>query len=467
MKLSSLSAALAAHDQLDTATIPGRSTKRVVRLRLYLLLLVADLSCIVLSFVIGAIVRHGNFMIEGWGGVTASVLALFFVSALSTGAYSLEALQRPTKGTARALASLMLAFALLFLLSYFLKIQQDISRIVTGVSFVLAAVSIGALRQLGGDAIKRVMRGQFTTEILLCDGPPDVVPDGLIMIDTKRIGLVPDAQDSAMQFRFSALLEGVDRVVISCPRTASLRWSKMLKGSNIQGEILAREYESLGPIGISDLGGQTTLVVSAGPLNVRQRMAKRAFDLAMTVPALILLLPVFVGIALLIKLDSEGPVLFKQRRVGRGNALFEIFKFRTMSVAMSDATGSVSASRDDQRTTRVGRILRRTSLDELPQLLNVLLGSMSIVGPRPHALGSLAGDSLFWHIDERYWHRHALKPGITGLAQVRGFRGATNTHEDLTSRLRADLEYIVAWSLWRDVSIVARTARVLVHPQAY
>jgi lipopolysaccharide/colanic/teichoic acid biosynthesis glycosyltransferase len=92
---------------------------------------------------------------------------------------------------------------------------------------------------------------------------------------------------------------------------------------------------------------------------------------------------------------------------------------------------------------------------------------MSIVGPRPHALGSLAGEQLFWHIDERYWHRHVLKPGITGLAQVKGLRGATHTREDLTSRLQADLQYISGWSLWRDISIVARTVRVLVHPQAY
>jgi lipopolysaccharide/colanic/teichoic acid biosynthesis glycosyltransferase len=106
-------------------------------------------------------------------------------------------------------------------------------------------------------------------------------------------------------------------------------------------------------------------------------------------------------------------------------------------------------------------------VDELPQLINVLLGSMSIVGPRPHALGSLAGDQLFWHVDERYWQRHALKPGITGLAQVRGHRGATHTREHLTSRLQADLEYMTGWSLWRDISIVLRTAKVLVHPDAY
>lgn len=467
MKHFSNSSRLDATVHVQAGTGSGRASKRAVRIRLYFVLLAADVACIVLAFVAGALIRHGELTIDGLGGVTACILALYFLSALSMGAYSLEILRQPVKGTARALGSLMLAFALLFLLSYFLKIHQDISRVITGSSFVLALVGVAVTRQLGGDAIKRGMRGQFTTEVLLCDGAPVDVPEGLILIDAKRVGLQPDARDAAMLIRFANLLEGVDRLVISCPMATSRHWSQMLKGSNIRGEILAREYDALAPIGISDLSGLTTLVVSAGPLNIRQRIAKRTFDLALAVPALILLLPVFAMIALLIKIDNKGPAFFKQQRVGRGNGLFEIYKFRTMSVAQSDADGHVSASRNDQRVTRVGRILRQTSLDELPQLLNVFWGSMSIVGPRPHALGSLAGDELFWHVDERYWHRHALKPGITGLAQVRGFRGATDTREDLTSRLRADLEYIAGWSLWRDISIVARTARVLIHPRAY
>ena len=117
--------------------------------------------------------------------------------------------------------------------------------------------------------------------------------------------------------------------------------------------------------------------------------------------------------------------------------------------------------------TRVGRFIRATSLDELPQLFNVLAGDMSLVGPRPHALGSLAGLELFWDVDQRYWHRHALKPGITGLAQVRGFRGATLQRDDLVNRLQADLEYFEGWSIWRDIGIMLATFRVVVHRNAY
>ncbi len=452
---------------VEAIKVPRARATRPLRVRLYTLLFCLDLLCIVGAFVAGALLRFGTVPVDGWTGVTASVAALFAVAAVSTGAYSLEVLRRPSLGTARAVGSVLLAFALLFLLFYFLKVDQRLSRIMTGSSFVLALIGVSLVRQLAGDTIQRVHKGRYTTELLLNDGPRVEPENGMTHLDAAELGIRPDPRDASMLLRVAELFQGVDRVVVSCPRNVAGRWAKMLKGASVQGEILTKDYDHLGPIGVAHLGDHTTLIVSAGPLNVRQRAAKRAFDLALTVPVLILLAPVLALVAVAIKLDSRGPVLFKQRRVGYGNALFEIFKFRTMEASQTDAYGHVSTRRNDPRITRVGKFLRRTSIDELPQLFNVLLGSMSIVGPRPHALGSLAGEQLFWHVDERYWHRHVLKPGITGLAQVKGFRGATNTREDLTSRLQADLQYISGWSLWRDISIVARTVRVLVHPQAY
>jgi lipopolysaccharide/colanic/teichoic acid biosynthesis glycosyltransferase len=144
-----------------------------------------------------------------------------------------------------------------------------------------------------------------------------------------------------------------------------------------------------------------------------------------------------------------------------------MYKFRSMAMHRLDHDGQSSTSRDDERITRVGRFIRRTSIDELPQLFNVLAGDMSIVGPRPHAIGSQAGNKLFWEVDQRYWLRHALKPGLTGLAQVRGLRGTTERESDLASRLNADLEYLNGWSLWRDIGIVVATAGVVVHDRAY
>ena len=210
-----------------------------------------------------------------------------------------------------------------------------------------------------------------------------------------------------------------------------------------------------------------TLIVAEGPLNLASRIQKRAFDFALTLPVLLLLSPLLLLIALSIKLDSPGPIFFKQKRLGRGNRLFDIYKFRSMRSETLDPTGTISASRDDNRITWIGRIIRRTSLDELPQLFNVLIGDMSLVGPRPHALGSLAGNQLFWDIDRQYWCRHALKPGITGLAQIRGFRGATHHMRDLQNRLEADLEYASGWTLVRDLTILVSTVRVLLHENAY
>jgi lipopolysaccharide/colanic/teichoic acid biosynthesis glycosyltransferase len=180
-----------------------------------------------------------------------------------------------------------------------------------------------------------------------------------------------------------------------------------------------------------------------------------------------LVAPLMLLIAAAIRLESEGPILFRQGRMGRGNRMFTMLKFRTMRVDAADSDGTRSVCKSDDRLTRVGRFLRRTSLDELPQLINVLKGEMSIVGPRPHALGTRAGDKLLWTLDDRYWDRHAIKPGLTGLAQVRGLRGATDTTRALTDRLQADLDYIDGWHIGRDLAIIARTVGVLIHPNAF
>jgi lipopolysaccharide/colanic/teichoic acid biosynthesis glycosyltransferase len=177
--------------------------------------------------------------------------------------------------------------------------------------------------------------------------------------------------------------------------------------------------------------------------------------------------PLLFVVALLIKLETPGPVFFRQQRMGRGNRLFHVVKFRSMRIDQCDLDGCESTAKDDPRITKVGKFIRATSIDELPQLFNVLHSDMSLVGPRPHALGSMAGIEHFWDVDHRYWHRHSLKPGITGLAQVRGLRGATHEREDLVRRLQADLEYLNNWSIWRDFAILGSTLRVIIHPNAF
>jgi polysaccharide biosynthesis protein PslA len=279
--------------------------------------------------------------------------------------------------------------------------------------------------------------------------------------------LEPKLDDPIMLDRLGRYLQLADRVVVGCPPEKRLMWVTALKGADIQAEVMAAELDDAAAIGFGEYAGRGTLVVASGPLGLIDRLLKRSLDLAIVIVSFPVTLPILAAVAVAVRLDSPGPILFQQERVGLGNRLFRIYKFRSMYIDRVDTKGDRSARRDDDRITPVGRFIRKTSLDELPQVLNVLTGSMSIVGPRPHPLLCKAEDRLFWDIDLTYWHRHAVKPGMTGLAQVRGFRGATETETDLTNRLQADLEYLAGWTIWRDVSIILATFRVIVHRNAF
>lgn len=186
--------------------------------------------------------------------------------------------------------------------------------------------------------------------------------------------------------------------------------------------------------------------------------AKRAFDIAGATFGLVVLAPLLVGIAIVIKATSPGPVFFRQKRYGYHNRRFWIFKFRTMYTDLGDARGTQQTTAGDPRVTPIGRILRKSSLDELPQFINVFKGDMSLVGPRPHVPGMLAGGMLYEQLTPYYFQRHIMRPGLTGLAQVTGYRGATTVARSAIERLDYDLRYIATWSVWLDLKIIARTA---------
>jgi polysaccharide biosynthesis protein PslA len=190
----------------------------------------------------------------------------------------------------------------------------------------------------------------------------------------------------------------------------------------------------------------------------RPSTAKRVEDVLLGVLALIAFALPMLLIALAIRLDSPGPILFRQTRTGRHERSFAMLKFRTMHHELQDLEAAQQTTRDDQRVTRLGALLRRTSLDELPQLFNVLRGDMALVGPRPHAPGTRAAGRLFHEVVPHYAARHRVRPGLTGLAQVRGLRGETDTEEKLERRVESDLEYIERWSVGLDLLIVLRTA---------
>jgi lipopolysaccharide/colanic/teichoic acid biosynthesis glycosyltransferase len=399
--------------------------------------------------------------------MTLVACLLYGIIAFNAGAYSLMWVRSVSVEAGPAVRSLALTYGALFLISYFFRLERDFSRLLLLAAMLLSLFLVITFRLFVGTLVDGRLRGRLVRQLLLCDRCDFPVPAHFERINVTELGLRPDLKDPAMLHLLAQTINGADRVTVACRPEDRRNWAMMLKGSNVRGEIIMNEIDIYGPLAIGRVDTASALTVSVGMLPLRKAIGKRAFDLACCVPGLIALAPALAITALAVKLDSRGPVLFRQRRVGRGNEFFHILKFRSMRVEQTDSDGAVSASRDDSRITRVGYFIRRTSIDELPQLFNVLMGQMSIVGPRPHALGSLAGEQLFWDVDERYWHRHVLKPGITGLAQVRGYRGATVHTHDLTNRLQADLEYIANWSFWRDMVIVLMTLKVIIHRNTY
>jgi exopolysaccharide biosynthesis polyprenyl glycosylphosphotransferase len=213
------------------------------------------------------------------------------------------------------------------------------------------------------------------------------------------------------------------------------------------------------------LGEMPLMTLFDRPISGIDATIKTAEDVILPLIILFFIWPLLLVIAVAIKLDSRGPILFRQLREGFNNQTFRVYKFRSMYDDRTELDGINQASRNDPRVTRVGRILRMTSLDELPQIFNVLQGDMSLVGPRPHAVSTRAGGRLFSDVVGSYAARHKVKPGITGWAQVCGWRGETDTEDKLIKRFEHDLYYIENWSLWLDLYILFRTIGSVLLPR--
>ncbi|MDR7102067.1 sugar transferase [Croceicoccus sp. BE223] len=437
------------------------------RLQCYLAIMLADIVAILLGFSLGSIAIFGLSLPSHALTQAQLMLPLFLTLALYNRAYSVAALANTAVLVGKALQSLALAGLAMVLLNYIAGTSSTFSRVVFTSGMMVSALTLPAIRGLMQGFV-RWRCGDRVENVLIVDagGPKVEVPEAFC-VDADSAGLKPDIGDPLAVDRLGAWFAPMDRVLVSCPEEARVGWAMALKGLAVEGEVIDERVEEMGALGARRAGGQGFLRVSHRPLGLRDRAIKRALDLVVTVPAILLLSPLLLAVAILIRLDDRGPAIFAQKRTGRSSRFFTIYKFRTMRIAASDEHGAVSASRNDSRLTRIGSFLRRTSIDELPQLLNVLKGDMSLVGPRPHAPGSQAGEKLFWEVDGRYWQRHTLKPGLTGLAQIRGFRGATETETDLVNRLQADLEYLHNWSLWTDIGILIATCRVVVHDRAF
>jgi exopolysaccharide biosynthesis polyprenyl glycosylphosphotransferase len=213
--------------------------------------------------------------------------------------------------------------------------------------------------------------------------------------------------------------------------------------------------------GIDEIVDMPLLQIADRPLKQWNGIIKKCEDIMLTSLLLVMFAPVMVLIALIIKFDSSGPVFFVQDRFGYNNKSIRVLKFRTMYWDKGDPAGAQRTVRNDPRVTRFGKFVRAFSLDELPQLINVLRGDMSLVGPRPHAMTMKAGDRLYHEAVETYFHRHKVKPGITGWAQVNGLRGEIDSLEKGRQRVIYDLEYIERWSLLLDLKILLMSLGVV------
>ncbi|HUV32991.1 MAG TPA: undecaprenyl-phosphate glucose phosphotransferase, partial [Devosiaceae bacterium] len=275
-----------------------------------------------------------------------------------------------------------------------------------------------------------------------------------------RIGVYPKLGRVADLVDFSRRAR-LDLVIVALPMAAETRVLQMLKqlwvlpvdirlsAHTSKLRFKARAYSYLGEVAMLD--------VIDKPISDWNVVLKWMFDKSVALVALAVLSPVMIAAALAVKLTGKGPVLFRQQRHGFNNELIEVFKFRSMHTELTDVSAAKLVTRDDPRVTLVGRYLRRSSIDELPQLFNVLKGELSIVGPRPHALEAKAADTLYHEAVDGYFARHRVKPGITGWAQINGWRGETDTVDKIMQRVNHDLYYIENWSILLDLYIVLMT----------
>ncbi|MGE0118013.1 MAG: undecaprenyl-phosphate glucose phosphotransferase [Dongiaceae bacterium] len=296
-------------------------------------------------------------------------------------------------------------------------------------------------------------RGSLRRIVGCFDDRATRVPNALNGI--QRMGNVDDLIDFVRN-------HAVDEVIVALPWTAEQRLGSLierLKVLPVDIRLSPHGYGyRIGSGEVANIGDLPLLTAVPRPLRASDTIVKAVEDLVLGSFLMLLFLPLMTFIAVAIRLDSPGPILFRQPRHGLNDRVVHVYKFRTMYHAATDLGGGRQTRRDDDRITRVGRFLRRTSLDELPQLFNVVRGEMSLVGPRPHPINMLTEEKLCHEIVAGYAQRHKLKPGITGWAQINGWRGATDTCHQLQRRVEHDIFYVENWSLWFDFRILLMTA---------
>lgn len=407
-------------------------------------------------------------------------------------AYQVPALRSAVGTLPRALAALAGAFVVMVVVAFFLKAGEAYSRIWFAGWFAASAAFLVGSRNFIAFAIRRWARNGVMERRAVIVGGGTTARDLIRSLeqqpdnDIRICGIFDDRGekrspnvvagypklgrvDDLLEF---ARLARVDMLIIAMPLAAEARVLEFLRklwvlpidirlaAHTNKLRFRARSYSYVGTVPMLDIFDR--------PITDWDSVAKRLFDIVFSLFAIAIFWPVMLVTAIAVKATSEGPVLFKQKRHGFNNEEIDVYKFRSMYAHMSDPTARAAVTKGDPRVTRVGRFIRRTSIDELPQFFNVLKGDLSLVGPRPHAVSAQTRDRLYVEVVEGYFARHRVKPGVTGWAQINGWRGEMDSDDKIRQRTAFDLFYIENWSLFLDLKILLLTPlRLLDTENAY
>ncbi|WP_147179390.1 MULTISPECIES: undecaprenyl-phosphate glucose phosphotransferase [Alphaproteobacteria] len=448
-------------------------------------------------FVLGLAIHYFLFdnsvtrtLIDLMIALTGSILAVLFNQIADS--YQISALRAPLRALPRTIGSWTVAAALVTLALFIFRPGGLDFRdwLVTWYGCGLAFLFIE--RNLVGFGIRRWARNGIMERraVVVGGGKPakDLIraleqqPENDIRIcgifDDRGSTRSPDVVAGYPKLgTFAELVEfarlaHIDMLIISLPLSAEARILQLLRMLWVLPvDIrLAAHSNSLRfrPRSYSHIGAVPMLDILDRPIRDWDSVAKRGFDIFFSLVALLLLWPVFIGAAIAVKATSKGPIFFVQKRHGFNNEVINVLKFRSMYTEMSDPTARLAVTKGDPRVTPVGRFLRKSSIDELPQIFNVLRGDLSLVGPRPHAVQAQTHDRLYGEVVEGYFARHRVKPGVTGWAQINGWRGEIDSDDKIKFRTAYDLYYIENWSLLFDLKILFLTPfRLLNTENAY
>jgi len=409
-----------------------------------------------------------------------------------TDCYRIATLRNPTSKFGTIVLSWSGALGLVAVVAFFFKVSQEFSRIWFFGWYVTGLIALLLLRFIVARIVRRWARnGRMERRAVIIGGGKNA--ETLIRAieqqpynDIRICGIFDDRDDrrsppvvagypklgNVTELIEFARIARIDMLIVSLPVTAEQRVLSMLKKLwvlPVDIRLSAHSHElQFRPRSYSYIGSVPMLDIFDKPINDWDSVAKRAFDIVFSIIGIVAFSPVMIATAIAIKLDSKGPVFFKQKRHGFNNEVIEVFKFRSMYADQSDPTARKTVTKNDPRVTRVGRFIRKTSIDELPQFFNSLMGSLSLVGPRPHAVAAQSHNRLYSEVVDGYFARHRVKPGVTGWAQINGWRGEIDTDEKIRMRTEYDLYYIENWSLLFDLKILLLTpVRLLNTENAY